>query len=358
MAAPFSAALSQIGPDSDVVVTSRVRLARNIAGLPFISRASHAVRLEVMRIVRRAVDLSTAAGAKCGGLQWIELQNAPSRDRILLAERHLVSRHFAHSDGPRALALSQDEHASVMVNEEDHLRIQCLCAGSGLRGAFDAAFELEGALAESTSFSFHSRWGYLTACPTNVGSGIRLSSMLHLPGVVIMKEADRIKRAATDLQLAVRGYYGEGSEAIGDFYQFSNQTTLGASEESLLENFHQVILPKIVGYEREARAAARDRHRARLEDFVLRSNALLNAARLLTADEATKHLSRIRLGSVLGIVKIDLATIQRLLLQVQPAHLSVVDPRATEGDEIEREVRAEHVRAALAHPPTAPPHTE
>ncbi len=358
MTPPFSAALSQIGPDSDVVVTSRVRLARNIAGLPFVGRASNAVRLEVMRIVRRAVDHSAIARANREGLRWIELQTAPSRDRILLAERHLVSRHFAHSEGPRALALSHDEHASVMVNEEDHLRIQCLCAGSGLHEAFTAAFELESALADSTRFSFHPRWGYLTACPTNVGCGIRLSSMLHLPGVVIMKEADRIKRAAADLHLAVRGYYGEGSEAIGDFYQFSNQTTLGATEEQLLEEFHHVILPQIIGYEREARAAAMDRHRARLEDFVLRSNALLNAARLLTADEATKHLSRIRLGSVLGIVRVELATIQRLLLQVQPAHLTVVDPRATEGDEIEREVRASHVRAALAHPAQPPAQTE
>ncbi len=354
MTTTFSAALSQIGPDSDVVVTSRVRLARNIAGLPFISRASNAVRLEVMRIVRRGVDQTARGGADRERLRWIELQTAPSRDRILLAERHLVSRHFAHNEGPRALALSHDEHASIMVNEEDHLRIQCLRAGSALPEAFQAAFELEDALSASTQFSFHARWGYLTACPTNVGCGIRLSSMLHLPGVVIMKEADRIKRASHDLHLAVRGYYGEGSEAIGDFYQFSNQTTLGASEEALLEEFHRVILPKLIAYERDARAAAMDRHRARLEDFVLRSNALLSAARLLTADEATKHLSRIRLGSVLGIVRIDLATIQRLLLQVQPAHLSVIDPRATEGDDIEREVRATHVRLALAHSPHAP----
>ena len=136
MSQPFSAAMSQVGPDSDVVVTSRVRLARNISGFPFISRASNPVRQEIMRVVRRAVDQSCNEKNSSPEMRWIELQSAPSRDRILLSERHLVSRHFANSDGPRALALSKDEHSSIMVNEEDHLRIQFLCAGSRLSDAF------------------------------------------------------------------------------------------------------------------------------------------------------------------------------------------------------------------------------
>lgn len=257
MSQPFSAAMSQVGPDSDVVVTSRVRLARNISGFPFISRASNPVRQEIMRVVRRAVDQSCNGTGANQELRWIELQSAPSRDRILLSERHLVSRHFANSDGPRALALSTDEHSSIMVNEEDHLRIQFLCAGSRLSDAFKAAFALENALANTTNFSFHPRWGYLTACPTNVGCGIRMSAMLHLPGAQIMKETDRIKRAAKELHLAVRGYYGEGSESIGDFFQFSNQTTLGATEDALLEEFNGVVLPRLIGYEREAHRGSR-----------------------------------------------------------------------------------------------------
>ncbi len=354
MTQPFSAAISQIGPDSDVVVTSRVRLARNISGFPFVSRASNPIRLEIMRVVRHAVDHASKRTSADQELRWIELQSAQSRDRILLSERHLVSRHFANSDWPRALALSNDEHSSIMVNEEDHLRIQFLCAGSRLADAFTAAFRLENALAESTNFSFHPRWGYLTACPTNVGCGIRMSAMLHLPGVQIMKEVDRIKRAAKELHLAVRGYYGEGSESIGDFFQFSNQITLGSTEDALLEEFNGVVLPRLVGYEREARTAALARHRSRIEDVVFRAHANLSAARLLTADAATKDLSRVRFGVVMGLLPVDLATIQRLLLQVQPAHLSVIDPRALEGDEIEREVRATFMRQALARGPSEP----
>ncbi len=345
---PFSAALSQVGPESDVVVTSRVRLARNISGFPFISRASNPVRQEILRVVRRAVDRPAQRSESAIGLRWIELQSAPPRDRILLSERHLVSRHFANSEGPRALALSADEQSSVMVNEEDHLRIQVLCPGSQLPVAFDAAFKLEGLLAESTSFSFHPRWGYLTACPTNVGCGIRLSAMLHLPAVHIMKEVDRIKRAAKDLHLAVRGYYGEGSESIGEFFQFSNQTTLGSTEQSLLDEFHGVVLPQLIQYERNAREAALARQRTRVEDFVFRAQANLSAARLLSADAATRDLSRMRFGIVLGLIHADLSLIQRLLLQVQPAHTSVIDPRALESDSIEREIRATFVRKALS----------
>ncbi|MSR44024.1 MAG: ATP--guanido phosphotransferase [Phycisphaerales bacterium] len=348
MTIPFAAALSQIGPDSDVIVTSRVRLARNISGFPFISRASNAVRLEIMRVVRRAVEQPSLSNESDRGLRWIELQSAPSRDRILLAERHLVSRHFANNDAPRALALSRDEHASVMVNEEDHLRIQFLCAGSRLPDAFAAAVALESSLAETTNFAFHPRWGYLTACPTNVGCGIRLSAMLHLPGVQIAGEVGRIKRAARDLHLAVRGYYGEGSESSGDFFQFSNQTTLGASEEDLLGEFHGNVLPKLMSYERDARAAAMEKQRNRIEDLVFRAQASLTAARLLTAASATRNLSRMRLGIVLGLLPMDLARLQRLLLQVQPAHLSVIDPRAAEGGDAELEARAQFVRTTLA----------
>ncbi len=347
MSQPFSAAMSQVGPDSDVVVTSRVRLARNISGFPFISRASNPVRQEIMRVVRRAVDQSCNGIDHDQGMRWIELQSASSRDRILLSERHLVSRHFANSDGPRALALSSDEHSSIMVNEEDHLRIQFLCAGSRLSDAFKAAFALENALANCTNFSFHPRWGYLTACPTNVGCGIRMSAMLHLPGAQIMKETDRIKRAAKELHLAVRGYYGEGSESIGDFFQFSNQTTLGATEDALLEEFNGIVLPRLIGYEREARTAALARYRSRIEDIVFRSHANLSAARLLTADAATKDLSRMRFGVVMGLLPIELTTIQRLLLQVQPAHLSLIDPRSLDSEEADREVRATYVRQEL-----------
>ena len=350
--------MSQIGPDCDVVVTSRVRLARNISGFPFLPRASNPVRQEILRVVRRAVDrcprqVGANEGSEGGGgLRWIDLPSANSRDRILLSERHLVSRQFANAEGPRALALSTDEQSSVMVNEEDHLRIQSLCAGTRLPDAFESAFKLEHSLAETMSFSFHPRWGYLTACPTNVGSGIRMSAMLHLPGIVIMKQVDQVKRAARDLHVAVRGYYGEGSESIGDFFQFSNQNTLGSPEKQLLEEFHSVVLPRLIGYERDARVAAVARHHTRIMDIVHHALGNLISRYHQKADDATKDLSRVRFGVVMGLLPIDLSLVQRLLLQVQPAHLSIIDPRALEGDLMEREVRASLLRQAFAPPET------
>ncbi|MSR29071.1 MAG: ATP--guanido phosphotransferase [Phycisphaerales bacterium] len=350
MSVPFTAALSRVGPDSDVVVTSRVRIARNISGFPFTNRASSAIRHEVLRVVRQAIERFAPRDPTESGptaLQWMDLLKTPARERILLKERHLASQAFVEADTPRALALSRDEHSSMMVNEEDHMRIQSLAPGAALSVAFDAAFAIEQALGAHVNYAFHPRWGFLTACPTNVGCGIRLSAMLHLPALSMTGEIARVKRAAEELHLAVRGYYGEGSASIGDFYQFSNQITLGATEEALRDEFLRTILPRIVGYEREARAAALARSRTMVEDRVLRAHAILSSARVLGADEATKLLGRLRFGVACEIIPLPLSTVQRLLLQVQPAHLGLVDPRAGEGEEAEREVRATIVRQAL-----------
>jgi protein arginine kinase len=349
----FTPALAQVGPDADVVVTSRARIARNISGFPFTNRASAPVRQEVLRVARLAVERVTppSAAAEATSLHWLDMQRAPLRDRQLLAERHLVSRGFADGDAPRALALSKDERTSVMVNEEDHLRIQSLAPGAALGDAYDAAFAVEAALGHHVTYSFHPRWGFLTACPTNVGCGIRLSAMLHLPALRLTNEIERVKRAAEELHLAVRGYYGEGSESIGSFYQISNQVTLGASEERLRDEFLGQILPRIVGYEREARAVALANSRTAVEDRVFRAHALLSSARLLTADEATKMLGRVRLGVACELLATPLSTVQRLLLHVQPAHLALIDPRAAEGIEAECEVRATIVRQGLAQAP-------
>lgn len=347
---PSDSALASSAPDSDVVISSRVRIARNISGFPFVSRASNAVRMELLRVTHSAVDRANATLAPtiAGNLlNWIELMEAPTHQRVLLVEKHRVSKPFAEAEGPRALALSKDEGSSVMVNEEDHLRIQAIRAGSNLTDSFDAAFALEGALGNSLDFAFHPRWGYLTACPTNVGCGIRLSAMLHLPALRFTGEIERVKRAAADLRLAVRGYYGEGSESVGDFYQLSNQVTLGATEEALRDDFLLRILPRVVAYEREARAIALERSRTVIEDRVWRAWAVLTHARLLSADDATKLLSRVRLGTVSGLLEVPLPTIQRLLLQVQPAHLLSINPDAAQNEEIERGIRATFIRETL-----------
>ena len=331
------------GPDGDVVVSSRVRLARNLAGFPFVNRATAPQRHEVVRLVQGARWPSDLAQS----LLWVNVHQATVIDRTLLVERHLISKQFADGDLPRAVAISHDETLSIMVNEEDHLRIQMLRAGARLGDCFDAIDQLDRALEQSLDFAFTSRWGFLTACPTNVGCGIRLSVMLHLPGLKLTNEIEKVRRAAKDMHLAVRGFYGEGSEVIGDFYQVSNQITLGRTEQELFDHFAQFVVTSLVDYERTARGVLLRQSGSLVDDRVHRALGLLRTARLLTADEAMKLLSRVRLGVCLGRVsEVDLATVHRLFLQIQPAHLR----RLTQTDEQDpelRESRATVVRRAL-----------
>jgi protein arginine kinase len=335
--------MSDDGPDTDVVMSCRVRLARNIAGFPFVGRANDNQRLEVLNIARRVV----LDPALADGMIWVDLRRATPRDRLLLVERHLISRHHAETDIPRAVAVSGDERLSIMVNEEDHLRMQVLAPGRRLDDLIVQINRIDDAIERKLDYAFSTRWGYLTACPTNVGSGIRLSVMLHLPGLKLIGEIDRVRRAAKDLHLAVRGYYGEGSDSAGDFYQISNQITLGRTEQELLEEFQERILPQIVEYEQEARRVLVEHKSALLDDRVYRALGILRAARLLGTEEAMKLLSRVRLGVHLQrLPGINLADINLLLLQIQTAHLqSTVDQNLTPDER--REARATLVREAL-----------
>lgn len=329
------------GPESDVVVRSRIRLARNVAGFPFVARATDAQRHEVMALVTRA---SQADG---GGLTWVNMAQTSQPERQLLVERHLVSRHFADSTMPRTVGIDADETLSVMVNEEDHLRIQTILPGMQLQAAFARARAFDDTMERSVDFAFSSRWGYLTACPTNVGSGLRIGVMLHLPGLRYTGEMERVKRAAKDMHLAIRGFYGEGSEAVGNLYQVSNQVTLGFGEDELLRRFADETVPQLIDYERSARRLLLESNRALLEDKVHRAVATLRAARLLGAEEATKLLANVRLGICMEILPdIGLELVQRLMLQVQPAHLARVDPAAADEDK-GRLARATLVRKAL-----------
>jgi len=336
------------GPDCDVVASSRVRLARNVAGLPFSNRASVAQRLQILALLQR-VEFPPELTR---GVVWVNLNQATPRERQLLVERHLISRQLAEGDLPRAVAIAEDESVSVMVNEEDHVRLQVVLPGLQLASALERADRIDDAIEASVDFAFNRRYGYLTACPTNVGCGMRLSVMMHLPALRITNEIERVKRAAKELNLVVRGFYGEGSDATGDFFQVSNQTTLGLAERELLEKFQGEVVPLLVSYERHAREVLA-RQGSVLDDRLHRAVGILRAARLLGTDEAMKLLSRVRLGIHMGrIADVAIDVVNRLLLQVQPAHLQTglgpaAAAREISGEEL-REARATLVRTAMA----------
>lgn len=310
------------GEATDVVLSSRVRLARNLAGFNFLTRATRDDRRQITRIVRSRLVESGVFES----LVWVDLDKADSLDRLVLVERRLISKQHAKGDEPRAVLLSEpDERLSIMVNEEDHLRIQVMRGGMELEDAYDEIDAIDDKIESSIEYAFCPRFGYLTACPTNVGAGIRVSAMLHLPALKLIGEIDKVRRAAKSMNLAVRGFYGEGSEAVGEIYQISNQTTLGKTERDILASFSTGIMPKIIEYERHARRRLMENRRDIVEDRVHRAHGALRYARLLNADEAIRLLSQVRLGVVLGMIDdLDLSTVSELMLITQPAHLQKV----------------------------------
>lgn len=324
-------------------MSCRVRLARNVAGYPFVNRASDSQCRELMDLSRQVL----LANDMPQGMIWVDLNASTARDRKLLVERHLISKKLDESKCRRAVAISGDESLSIMVNEEDHLRMQVIAPGLELSGALQRITSIDDTIEKKVDYAFSPRWGYLTACPTNVGTGIRFSVMLHLPALKITNEIERLRRAAKDLHLAVRGYYGEGSDSAGDFYQISNQVTLGRSEEELLDEFQNRILPQIIAYEREARRALIERSPTLLDDRTHRALAILRTARLLGVEEAMKLLSRVRLGIHTGrLTTVDPNIINQLFLQVQPAHLQLQTDSDLNPDQL-REARARIVRQSL-----------
>lgn len=328
--------------DRDVVITTRARLARNLADQPFLNRATELQCSHVVRTTQRVL-LDVPIVDK---ISWMDLDELTPRDRMLLIERHLISQHHAESTLHRGVAISENEQLSIMVNEEDHLRIQVLDTGSRLDHAFHELMRVDAILEQHLDYAFHDRWGYLAVCPTNVGTGIRFSVMVHLPALRITNELGKVRRAAKELHLAVRGYYGEGSESTGNLYQVSNQVTLGRTEEELLEEFSQQVIPGLIDYERAARDVLMRRNPVLLEDRIHRAESILRSARLLKLDEAMKMLSRIRLGAALGRLDVPLSTIDDLFVQVQPGHLGQhLNEECTENDVME--MRASLVRQTL-----------
>jgi protein arginine kinase len=330
------------GPESDIVISSRIRLARNLAAFPFTNRATAHQKAEIEALLRERIaklDLEPR-------LDYENLAGRSAIDRQFLVERQLISRELATTEGPRGVAIVPPENISLMVNEEDHLRLQVMRSGLSLIEAWEEIDRIDDLLEQRVSYAFHDDFGYLTACPTNVGTGMRASVMVHLPALVMTKEIDKVFRALQKINLAVRGLYGEGSRASGDFYQISNQVTLGKSETQILGEIREVI-PQIISYERQTRQTLLRDSRQALQDRVSRAFGTLCSATMMTSEETMDLLSSVRLGINMGLLEdITIGTVNELFLQTQPAHLQKLMKTTLDGEE-RNSARARYLRNRL-----------
>lgn len=328
---------------SEVVISSRIRLARNIAGyefLPCLSRSRQQGLQDKLKETLLELDL----GEK---IEFVDIDQISDVERILLAERHLISQRHVKGNGPRGVIIADDEAFTAMINEEDHLRIQVYAAGLQLQSCWERINRIDDALEQKLDYAFDNRLGYLTACPTNLGTGIRVSVMLHLPALKMTRQIEKFLQAARDCNLAVRGLFGEGTEAVGDFFQLSNQVTLGVSEKQVVDNFTNEIVPKIIAYETEARKILLDKKPHILDDKIQRALGVLKNAYLVSSQEALFLLSNVRLGINVGRIKdINLATINELFMLTQPAHLQLRAGNILNADQRDS-LRAEIIRTKL-----------
>lgn len=303
---------------SNVVITTRVRLARNLKNYPFPCKLSAQGREEVIEKVRDAVKNSNSVLAD--DFSFIKMSEVDPRRSVSLVEKRLVSPEFISDNTGRALLLSTDESLSIMINEEDHIRLQVITKGLSLEQAYDTADKLDTLLDENLDFAFDEKLGYLTQCPTNLGTGMRASVMLHLPALEKSRAISRIAGNLSKLGLTIRGAHGEGTEPKGALYQLSNQVTLGISEQAAIENLKNITL-QLVAQEEQARE--RLCQSMDVQDTIARSMGILKYAKLISHDEALKLLSNVRLGAIAGLLDADVEAIDRLMTDVEPATLSV-----------------------------------
>ncbi|GAB4155137.1 MAG: protein arginine kinase [Planctomycetota bacterium] len=305
------------GPESDIAICTRVRLARNLQGYRFSACQSEAEARELVELVER--QLKTGFPEPLG---IVDLETIDDLERAILVERHLISKEMAASKRARALATDTEESVAIMINEEDHLRSQVFASGLQTEAVWKRAERLDDAIMQRLSLAWSEELGFLTSCPTNTGTGMRLSIMLHLPGLVWSEEIEKATNTAQKIHLAVRGLFGEGSRALGDFYQVSNQITLGRAETQI-ESEVGLAVKGIVNWERDVREALlRGAARERTLDKVHRALGVVERARILTSEEAMGCLSALRFGVNQGILDdFDVLAINRALLLSQPAHL-------------------------------------
>ena len=330
-------------PFSDVVLSSRARLARNLEGFPFVNRSTTSDCMEVASLVSRICKQQNSPLS----LHWIDMDELDSMTTELFVERHLISMNLAQSTHPRAIAVGPELSRSVMVNEEDHIRIQSIRPGLQLNEVREDVHELDLCIEEVIAYAFDEQLGFLTACPTNLGTGARFSVMLHLPGLRIIKDLQRVHQACEGLSLAIRGYRGEGSGTVADLFQVSNQITLGNTEEQLCNFLCNEFMPPVIEWERKARMTIVKEQASKLDDQTFRSLGILRSARMLSSEEAMKCLGNLRLGVCLGRTEdIAMSTINQLIIEIHPAHIRRKYGNELSEDEIDR-YRSEFIREKL-----------
>ncbi|MBI5777839.1 MAG: protein arginine kinase [Planctomycetes bacterium] len=330
------------GPDNDIVISSRIRLARNLRGHPFTSIGKEAQLSEVETLIRSKLE----TGNIIPDMTYLKLKELTQLERTLLVERHLISKDHAEKNGARALALDKDESLSIMINEEDHLRLQILKSGLQLTESWKEIDELDNKLEKELPYAFSPQFGYLTACPTNVGTGMRISVMLHLPALTVTKQIEKVFQSLIRIKFIVRGLYGEGTYATGDFYQIANQIALGYSEKNIINEIYNII-PEIIKYERTWREKLLADPTKHLEDRIWRAYGTLRYASSITSQEISELLSVIRVGITVGLIKdMDIKTLNEIFIFSQPAHLQKMEKKTLTA--AERDIaRAQYLRKKL-----------
>lgn len=328
---------------SDIVISTRIRLARNLDGYRFPLVFSENEALQVEQAVTHAIQDSTKLQEK---YSYFSIKDLTPLQRQILVEKHLISPQLAKKEQVGSMLLSEDESICIMVNEEDHLRIQCMTASFQLQKAYEQANHIDRALEGALPYAFRDNFGYLTSCPTNIGTGLRASVMMHLPALTLTGQMNQIINAMTRLGMTVRGIYGEGSENLGNIYQVSNQITLGKTEEDILADI-QSVAEKIIQKERQARSKLMEKAQLALEDRVYRALGTLTHASILTSDEAATCLSNVRLGVDLQLIhNIKATTLNECVVSMQPGFLQHYAGEVLPPAERDR-VRAKMLREAL-----------
>lgn len=327
---------------SNVVMQTRIRLARNLRKYPFPCRLSQAGKNEVVETIVSAIKNSNSPLANDFDVLYVK--DLTEAQRISLVEAHLASPEFISDSAGRAIVLSKDREMSIMINEEDHIRLQILKKGFDLDGAYDVADKLDTLLDENLDFAYDEKLGYLTQCPTNLGTGMRASVMLHLPALQRSKAVSRIAGNLQKLGLTIRGTYGEGSEPQGAMYQLSNQVTLGISEQAAIDNLKN-ITAQLINQEENAQKRMADS--IEIQDRIERSLGILKSARLISRDEAMDLLSNVRFGINTGLIEdVEIQVIDKLISDIQPATM-IVNKKENLTPSQRDQLRAEHIREVL-----------